>query len=450
MKFKQLIDHLLKQSAKWRWLILSIIAFVIIVFEIFEPIFKNEPVTDPFHLIELAAYILVLLLVGVLMNYLAAESSQLNHTLEILNFKHNASLDLNKPEDLHMFTTNLVRLPNTIADVAVSELWVRNQISGKMESIEVWCADGSRPDEYLFYDCQKCLIARDRTELVFSPCHHLSATSDATIRTHEYCLPLSYAGNLKALIHFNLKKGYELSSQQIEIFESIRPELSLAFMASQEQKRLFDLQLAETTLAERHSISNYLHDNLSQNLAYLCLKLDQFSVDNESLPGKDVQADLERMKDTANQSYEIVRDIIETTYPKTTPRLNNLLSEYAGKISQRANFEISITREGEPLPILPEIQQAVFYVFQEVLSNIEKYAKADQVNVIIKWSEDSLVVTVSDNGIGFNPHKIDTTKHFGLEIMKERLAKINGQLNINSLENSGTTVTFSSPLQHPA
>jgi signal transduction histidine kinase len=141
--------------------------------------------------------------------------------------------------------------------------------------------------------------------------------------------------------------------------------------------------------------------------------------------------------------------MIETTYPKTTPRLSNLFSEYARKISQRANFEISIEREGEPFPLLPEIQQAVFYVFQEVLSNVEKYSKADHVDVIVKWGEESLVVTVSDNGIGFNPHNIDGTKHFGLEIMKERLAKINGQLKIISSETCGTTVTFSSPLQIP-
>jgi signal transduction histidine kinase len=244
-----------------------------------------------------------------------------------------------------------------------------------------------------------------------------------------------------------LKIGEELSPKQKEIFEIIRPEIALAIRNNQKKKRLFELQLTERALAERHIISSYLHDNLSQNLAYLCMKLDQFSVDSDLLPGSQVQSDLGRMKDTANQSYEIVRGMIENNYPKTTPRLNNLLSEYARKISQRANFEITVEREGDPLPILPEVQQAVFYVFQEVLSNIEKYARADRVNVTIKWSEDSLVVIVSDNGIGFSPQNIDMTKHFGLEIMKERLAKVNGHLTIVSSETCGTTITYSCPLQ---
>ena len=70
MKSNQRIESLLRRIAKWRWLIISVVALVIIAFEIFEPIYKNEPVTDLFHIIELTGYILVLLLVGVLMNYL--------------------------------------------------------------------------------------------------------------------------------------------------------------------------------------------------------------------------------------------------------------------------------------------------------------------------------------------------------------------------------------------
>jgi signal transduction histidine kinase len=119
------------------------------------------------------------------------------------------------------------------------------------------------------------------------------------------------------------------------------------------------------------------------------------------------------------------------------------------QLTRKQHFEISIEIEGDPLPILPEIQRGIFYVFQEVLSNIDKYARADQVDVIIKWSEDSLAVTVSDNGIGFNSQNVDDEKHFGLEIMKERITKIDGQLDIVSSENDGTMVTFSVPLQLP-
>jgi signal transduction histidine kinase len=446
MKLHDHIERFLNRFSKRHWPIIGIAALVITAFEIFEPIQKNEPITDPFHILELAAYILVLLLVGLLMNYLAEQSSVLNDNMEILKYKHNLSLDFIQPEDWEMLTTKLVTLPSTIVEVTASRLHVRSLTSDQFELVALWDVDESSKSNF----CQECLeeeIARERAEYDFTPCQHASTVFEPAIQAQEYCLPIFYANQLLALIQFKLKIGDELSPKQKEIFESIRPEIALALRVNQKKKNLFELQLTERALAERHIISSYLHDNLSQNLAYLCMKLDQLSVDEDLLPGGQIQSDLEKMKDTANQSYEIARGMIETNYLKTIPRLNNLFSEYARKISQRANFEISIERVGDPLPILPEVQRAVFYVFQEALSNIEKYARADQVNVIVKWSEDNLVVTVSDNGIGFNPHKIDGTKHFGLEIMKERLAKINGQLTIVSSETCGTTVTFSSPLQ---
>jgi len=441
------INKLLSLHPKIHWRIIGGITLLIIAFEIFELLSKDESLLDPFHLIELIVYVLILFLVGVLIGYLSKMSSDLNHTLEILNYKHSISQDLVKPSEWNTLTTSLVTLPNNLSDVDASRLLVRDPISGQMDLITTWYADGSSSEKNFGFDCQKCLPEREWSELEFNPCFHNSETSDPTIRANGYCLPIIYADQLLAVIQFKLKMGEVLSPNQMEIFESIRPEIALALKTSQEQKRLSEYQLTETALAERHSISNYLHDNLSQNLAYLCLKLDQYSADDELSSGEHLKSDFARLRETANQSYEMVRGMIETIHPKTTPHLDNLFSEYSQMVSQRANIEISIKNEGEPLAILPEIQQAVFYVFQEVLSNIEKHARADQVNVIIQWNEDSLAVAVSDNGIGFYPQQIDRSKHFGMGIMRERIEKLDGQLDIISSKNTGTTVTFSIPFR---
>jgi signal transduction histidine kinase len=435
------------QSEKGHWLIIVGVTFLILLFEIIELHYKDESFTDPFHLIELVVYFMILAVVGILVNYLEEAKNAKEHTLEVLNTKHRISLDLIKPEDWEYLTTKLVELPGKIAAVEASQLLIRNHHTGQLELITTWVHEDSTGKVNFDHDCQKCIVKQENTRYSFQPCAQGSELGNSTLLEREYCLPLVYADQLLAVI--KVKAAKELSPHQVEIFESIQPELSLALKASQEQNILSELQQTKTALAERHTISNYLHDNLSQNLAYLCLKLEQLSDDDDFHSISSVKTDIERMKETANQSYEIVRSTIETIYPKTTPRLINLFSEYAQKISQRAKFQISLTKEGDPLPILPEIQQAVFYVFQETLSNIEKYAQADQVDITILWREDSLSVTVADNGIGFDSQSVDGHKHFGLKIIQERIEKLNGQLEVISSENAGTTVTFSIPVRLP-
>ena len=295
-------------------------------------------------------------------------------------------------------------------------------------------------------DCQKCLKEQNATETLFSPCRYGSTVSDVVDRPREYCLRLNYADSPLALIQFRLKDGISLSDLQAEIFESIRYEMALALKASQEQKMLSEMRLTKVTLAERHSLSTYLHDNLSQNLAYLCLKLDQFIAGDEQLSTLDAQTELQQMKEAASQSYEIVRGTIESIHPETTPHFVNLIRAFAKKISQRSGIAISIDINGKDVPVDPQIQQTIFYVFQEVLSNVEKHAQAEKVKVLIDWGKDQLTVTVSDNGIGFNPKKIDHTQHFGMDIMQERIGKIKGRIDIRSSHNAGTEITLFVPI----
>lgn len=439
--FKQVLNWL----KRFFWIVFISGFFLIVFLEIFEALHKNEPLYDPFHILELFLYVFMLALVGVLIKYLVEANAAQNHIMKILDYKHNISMDLTKSEDWETFTTDIVRVPSMIADVEASRLYVNYPHSGQLQAVAFWNDTGSGELDF-FHDCYNCLKELEGVELLFSPCRHATTSSTTEIQSQEYCLPLSYANHLLAWIQFRLKPGETLAKEQIEIFESIRYEMSLALKANLEHKRNTELRLTEMALAERHSISTYLHDNLSQNLAYLCLKLDQFTSGNEPYSVNNVQTDLQRMKDAANQSYDIVRGMLETIHPATTPHFVNLITAFAKKVSQRADIEITIDKNGMEVPVLPEIQQTIFYVFQEVLSNVEKHARADKVKVLIDWGEDNLTVTVSDNGIGFDPQNIDRTKHFGMEIMQERIDKVNGRVDIRSSTYSGTEIIIFIPI----
>jgi signal transduction histidine kinase len=447
-KNKSSIENFLNRLSKRYWRFLSGAAFFIVFLELFEVLHKNETLTDPFHLTELILYIFFLALVGVLFTFLVRLNTSQKHTMEILNHKHNTSLGLSNLEDWEKLPSELARLPSTIAAVQASRLLVQNEISGKMEQIAHWHAEDDSIADF-YHDCQQCLTKRENDGFSFGLCPHEPAETGTSIRPLEYCIPIKHANSLMAVIQVQLNTGATLSSEQIEIFENINPEIALAFRAGQEQKKLVDFRLAEMALAERHSLSTYLHDNLSQNLAYLCLKLEQFTSGEELYSEEEGRIELLHMKGAAYQSYDIVRGKIENIHPQTTPRLINLFKERARTLSERHNIKVSLKKKGEPLPLKPEIQQAVFYVFQEALNNIEKHSHAENANILINWGKDNLTVSISDDGIGFDPQDSNGNKHFGLAIIQERISKVNGQVGIRSSANSGTEITIFVPIPLP-
>ena len=443
--FKNAFQWLGKRS----WIVVTSVIVFLILFEFFELFQKKEPLSDPFHIIEISIYAIILVLLGLMINlFKKAESAEVR-MMEILNFKHQLSLKLIEFEDWGKLVSELVKLPSSIAPVEASRLHVFNPISRKMEDISDW-NDGETEKNSFQHDYQKYLEEHEISDLSFGMCLTSGGVNeDGTDQPKEYCLPIIYTNTLLGLFQFKLKTGMDLSEEQAEIFESIRPEITMALKAAWEQRRLSEIKLAETALAERHTVSTYLHDNLSQNLAYICLKLDQLTTENELVSIRSARSDLQSMKAAAQTSYEIVRSMLEETHSVTTPRLINLIRAHAQKVSTRAQFKASIKEVGEELPILPELQQTVFYVFQEALNNVEKHARAKNVVVLVNWGEENLNVTVSDDGIGFSPHSLNGSQHIGLDIMRERVDRVNGRVDIRSSESSGTEIAVFIPIVTP-
>jgi two-component system sensor histidine kinase UhpB len=85
-------------------------------------------------------------------------------------------------------------------------------------------------------------------------------------------------------------------------------------------------------------------------------------------------------------------------------------------------------------------------VFQEALSNVEKHAQATSVDVVLNWDKDNLKINVADNGTGFNIFQVSRDKHFGLQIMQERISAAGGIIEFNSSETSGTSIEINAPI----
>ena len=105
-------------------------------------------------------------------------------------------------------------------------------------------------------------------------------------------------------------------------------------------------------------------------------------------------------------------------------------------------FKISTKVTNFPLnfDLPPSIQIHVTRIIQETLSNIRKHAKSTSVEINFKKNSNATIIQVIDNGIGFQPDKIEHPSNHGIRSMKERADIINTKLDIISQPNKGTLI----------
>jgi len=443
---RKYIKYLVEALEKWRWLILASIGLSLLWVEVQE--FLVLRVLDQaFHYFEVFQYAVLLVSTGLLIELFARSNRAHKQAVKILEYKHRLSLDLTSNDDWETLIHKVTEIPGTIAAVEETYLLINDPLSGKFDNIGHWLVE-EYPSKETHWDpsipCTKCLERQSSERSAIHLCR--DAGSDKSM-PYVYSLVLRSQTFPITVLKFRLKHGVRLLRDEEQVFNSIGDEIVAVLQTSQDRKRLSEMQSAQVAMAERRIVSTFVHDQLGQNLGYMHLKLDQLSISDEIRKLTGVRTELEKLREVANESYEIVRDILKKMQPETIPHLSNLLHEHAKMVSRRAGFELVFKSLGKPVHLPVNTQQLVFFMFREVLNNVEKHANAKKVDVLVTWNERFLDISVADNGLGFEPGAIDTDEHFGLEIMKERMASIKGRLSISSSTGAGTVVSISVPLE---
>ncbi len=429
-------------AERWRWVWILIVGLSLFGVEVYEFI-ELKFVVQPLHVIEVALYFILVISTGLYLELFARANRGNEKLLKILEYKHSLSLELLVNDDLDSLIAKLVELPGKITDVGETYLLFRNPINGQFDVAGYW--KNPTPDEGGEWNpvlpCRKCL---EKTSHTYN--FHL-CRNDGNSTPEIYGLGIANTNYPTTLIRFNIRSGAKLRHEEEKIFNSIGDEIAVALRASQDRKRLLDMQAAEVAMAERRMVFGYVHDQLGQNLGYLQLKLDQLGTNDNIAELRPIRNDLKQLRGVANQSYEIVRDILKKMQSESIPNLSNLLKEHARVVSERAKFSLNFNSIGQPVKLLPETQQIIFFAFGEILSNIEKHSSANRVDVLLTWNEGFLDISVADNGVGFETGSIQKDEHFGLEIMSERISYFNGKLMIDSASDTGTVVSITIPTQ---
>ncbi len=198
---------------------------------------------------------------------------------------------------------------------------------------------------------------------------------------------------------------------------------------------------------ERAHIAREIHDELGQQLTVLKMDVSWL---NKKLGNKD-ESVKERLTELANMldgTVKTVRRISSELRPSILDDLGLIaaiewhLREFEKRIGIIAEFD-ELAEEN----FIPEaIKTGVFRIFQESLTNVARHAAASRVKVTLNVKKDNLVLTIEDNGKGFNIEKAKDKKTLGILGMRERTAMLGGSYEINSEPGKGTVVIVSVPL----
>ena len=224
-----------------------------------------------------------------------------------------------------------------------------------------------------------------------------------------------------------------------------RKHTEIALQHQRELLRDLSARLSEVEENERKRLAAELHDLVGQNLTALGINLN---IMLDMMPADTFQPVHSRMHDSmviVNDTIESIRNVITDLRPSTLDDfgLTATIRWYGELFTKRTDIAITMQIE-ELLPRLPaHTENAMFRIFQESLTNVQKHAHATEVTVSLEEKEHKVRLLIHDNGIGFdttNMSKIPERKGWGLVMMTERAREALGNFSVKSQPGQGTQV----------
>jgi signal transduction histidine kinase len=199
-------------------------------------------------------------------------------------------------------------------------------------------------------------------------------------------------------------------------------------------------------LDERERIARELHDTLLQGVQGLTLKLQSFA---EQMPaGQPARKLMEQALDRADEMLAEGRDrVLNLRDAQASDDLPDVLAAAAARLRLDPAIEIKVQVDGARRPLHPVAFDEVVAIATEALFNAFTHAHAEHVAVEVRYERNQLVVRVHDDGVGIERQVLERGRegHFGLTGMRERAAKIQGELSIRSSPGAGVDLTIVVP-----
>jgi signal transduction histidine kinase len=222
-----------------------------------------------------------------------------------------------------------------------------------------------------------------------------------------------------------------------------------------ERTRELEVQIQKRQLAERRReieqerarVAHDLHDDLGSGLTEVNMLSSLVKSTTTSTEEKDRY--LGELSETARRMVTSLDEIVWAVNPRndTIASLASYFGSYAQRLLDLASVAcgLDIAPDLPEYPLDPTFRQELFFAFKEAITNVVRHAGATQMWLRILVRAETLIVEVSDNGHGFDPHNRSAGAD-GIVNMEDRLKALGGECEIKSNAREGTIVCFRAPL----
>lgn len=248
--------------------------------------------------------------------------------------------------------------------------------------------------------------------------------------------PLTLLDNQKETSHFWVNFVRVEKTYFLEIKEAVSKDHEI------NEHVMWDY-LNEARENERKKIAQDLHEGIAQSLYSLMLETRGLKwTQTADMP--------EKLQEIDQHFVDLLKEIKNLATDLRPAALDDLglipaVQQFILRTREMTGFNIELAITGEIRALSKTIEVVVYRLIQEAVSNALKYSGENDVLLAIDYLQQSLNITISDQGIGFA--KDEMRLGFGILNMKERVAAVNGELIINSAKNQGTKIHVSIPYE---
>jgi two-component system, NarL family, nitrate/nitrite sensor histidine kinase NarX len=254
-------------------------------------------------------------------------------------------------------------------------------------------------------------------------------------------VPVRYQDRILGV--YNLFLDHELATMgedMPELLVSVGRHLGLAL----EKARLEGEARRLAIMEERNIIGSELHDSLAQSLIGMRLQVVMLS---ESLARGDlgaVQYEAKSLHRAMTQAHRDLRDLLTNYRLKIDDSgLARTVENLVERFNRETGIAVFFQNECKSLALTPAQETQVYFIIQEALTNIRRHSGARNVRIMLDNESDLYALLIEDDGLGMTGVPETTEgEHAGLAIMRQRAARLPGQIVIESEPGEGTRIVL--------
>jgi PAS domain S-box-containing protein len=252
-------------------------------------------------------------------------------------------------------------------------------------------------------------------------------------------LPLIAKDDLVGVLFLAHSNTDFYSSQSRSLSQAYANQVAIAIQNAQLYQKAHDV----AALEERNRLARELHDSVAQALYSISLFTDATKLALQTNKLDVVTSHLDELVELSREAMSDMRLMIFELRPPIIEQegLAVALQSRLDSVEARAGFQAVFHSEGE-IELSPDQEGEMYRIAQEALNNVIKHAHAMQVKVQLIAEEDSIWMSIEDDGIGFDPNLTDQAGGQGIRNMRERAEKLGANCVIESAPDHGAKITI--------